>query len=1579
MHRTELKLSGLTENNLKSIDVVIPHNQLTVITGPSGSGKSSLAFDVLFREGQRRMMTDLSISARQMTSKMKSPAATEISGMRAALALGQNAGSLSDRSTIGTFTNIYDDLRLLFARLGKSELVPDIKMERSLFSFNHKKGACPDCNGLGCTEFIDSQKLIADAGKTIRQGAFVMTTPSGYIVYSQVTMDVLNDVCNAHGFHVDIPWEQLKKEEQDVVLFGSTRLKVPFGKHTLESRMKWSGITAKPREDAFYPGIIPTMEDILRRDRNGNILRFVSSRPCESCGGQRLNKVARSVMFDEKGIHAFVTMSISELAAYFSETNTFINHPVYQEITADILAKAHGLLELGLGHLHLSDSLIHVTRSELQRMRLAQQIISGLSGLIYVLDEPSAGVHPQENEKIIRQLFRLRDMGNTVIVVEHNIQNIVNADFLIDLGPGGGSKGGKLIFQGTPSEMLRNQSLKSLTRDYLLKKRPHFEEENVDLQALDICVDNFPAFHLKKNALNVITGPSGNSMLDLLRILKEKKDLFDGKILHMDQNPIGRTVRSNPATYTKLFDKIRALYAALPEAKSRGLKSSDFSFNNKGGRCEHCKGAGLLEIGMHFMENVHTPCPYCKGKRFQEKVLQVRFLGKDIAQILDLTVEEAVLFFESQPKILKFLRVLQQLGLGYIRLGQAATRISGGEAQRLKLAAALVKASESLVLLEFPCTGLHMDDVTQLVASLRKMAVKGNTFLVIENHMDFLSAADHIIELHTDKVFEGAPGQMLAIKNSLTYSLFARREKMDFQIAHTADSHASDPISMKGVSTHNLKYVDIEIPLGTFAAITGPSGSGKSSLAFDTIMTEGRYRFLSNFSVWMRSRIKGLQKGSWQKCTKMIPAIGIGRNSFKANPRSTAATHSGVYDMMRLLYSRIGRNGNRKNDFLASDFSFNNDIGACPQCKGLSFIRTADPEKLISNPELSVFEGALKAHKTGRFYGDKNGKYLAILSAVEESMGLDFHKPWDALSDGERDIIMYGLPHQEFEVEWNFQTKTRTGTHKFRSEWPGFVSFVNEEYERKHAGNKAEGLESLMSDKACDACGTYALRPEVLQVCVDGLHIGQMADMEANKLLDLCQKYLDNGEIPSHPPEDFAIARELLKLLASRLEMICMSGLDYLPLSRRTRTLSGGELQRLRIAAHASGQLQDVLYVLDEPTAGLHPEDAKKIIQLLQNLRNLGNTVLVVEHNMDLVRQCDLVFDMGPGGGSDGGEIIAQASPREISSRNISPSASWLDLRYKPMHISNSVPESQEWMSIKSAHANNLKNIDVRFPVGRLCLISGLSGSGKTSLLRDVIYKSVSAGRAKNCESMEGFGQHCVSDFEQKAAEGQGIVGTYSQFFDDIRILFAMQEAAKNNAFTKTHFSLFAKGGRCEICKGQGSISAKLDFLSDAAVLCDECKGKRFQKQMLQIEYQGKNIADVLAMSVKEACVFFAKEKGIHDNLQTLCDAGLGYLHVGQASKSLSSGEKQRLLLCNVLNAKKKEQNLILLDEPSRGLHPSDVASLLKIFSRLVHEGNSLIISDHHPLIFQTIDYLVELGPKGGSLGGKLMRSGFVG
>ncbi len=930
--RQFIKIRGANENNLKNLDVDIPRNEMVVLTGLSGSGKSSLAFDTIYAEGQRRYMESLSSYARQFLGQMEKPDVESIEGLSPAISIDQKSTNRNPRSTVGTVTEIYDYFRLLYARVGiphcpkcgreikkqtvdqmvdhimgmpertkiqllapvvrgrkgthaklfeqarKSgyvrvlvdsnlyELNEEIKLDKNIkhnieiivdrlivkpgiekrltdsietvlniaegrlvvdtmdgnyvnfsqsfacpdcgisideieprsFSFNNPFGACPSCFGLGYRMEFDVDLMIPDKSLSISQGAITVMGWQSCAVKGSFTRAILDALAKEYHFDLDTPFEEYSQEVQDVLIHGTN------GK---EVKVYYKGQRGEGVYDVAFEGIVKNVERRYRETGSDTMKQeyesFMRITPCPSCKGQRLKPEALAVTVGDKNIYEVTSMSISSLYEFLeglklSETQQLIGEQVLKEIKA----RVGFLVNVGLDYLTLARATGTLSGGEAQRIRLATQIGSGLVGVAYILDEPSIGLHQRDNDKLLGTLKHLRDLGNTLIVVEHDEDTMRAADCVVDIGPGAGEHGGELVAIGTAEEIMQNP--KSITGQYLsgkikipvpeirrkptgfltIRKAAENNLKNIDVKiplGVMTCVTGVSGSG-KSSLINEILYKSLARKLNRARTIPGKHKCIEGveqldKVIDIDQSPIGRTPRSNPATYTGVFDQIRDLFAATADAKARGYKKGRFSFNVKGGRCEACSGDGILKIEMHFLPDVYVPCEVCQGKRYNRETLEVKYKGKSIYDVLNMTVEEALTFFDHVPSIKRKIQTLYDVGLSYIRLGQPSTELSGGEAQRIKLATELSKRStgKTIYILDEPTTGLHFADVHKLIEILQRLSEGGNTVVVIEHNLDVIKTADYIIDIGPeggDKggtvVAKGTPEEVAANPASYT-------------------------------------------------------------------------------------------------------------------------------------------------------------------------------------------------------------------------------------------------------------------------------------------------------------------------------------------------------------------------------------------------------------------------------------------------------------------------------------------------------------------------------------------------------------------------------------------------------------------------------------------------------------------------------------------------------------------------------------------------------------------------------------------------------------------------------------------
>ena len=847
-----IRIEGARDHNLQELDLAFEHGRWTSVVGPSGSGKSTLVFDTLVREGERRFLSSLSVKARQFFGKLGRSDVRRVSGLPVPIAVGRRSITSNPRSTVGTQSGVLDRLRLLYARLAEHDGVATLT--RSHFSFNTEIGACEACSGLGVEDHVDPDLLVADAARTIRGGALVPTLKSGYTVYSQVTVDVMDTIARAHGFDVDTPWRDLSTEQKDVVLFGTKALKVPFGKHALESRMKWEGITARPREEGYYRGLVPVIRETLLRNRNPNILRFVRSVPCRECAGTRLGIVGRDASLPGGAtLPKLLACSAEELG---SALDGAAGGAVFDAVHASIEEITTRMVRLGLGHLAFDRASATLSGGEAQRLRLAAHLVAGLGGALYALDEPTLGLHPSAQPGMRDVLDELVGAGNTLVVVEHDPDMVRCADRVISLGPGAGPNGGRIVDEDADPvtvlgpEPTPRESARPSAGEIRLEGATLHNLRNAQLV-------------VRLGTLNVVVGPSGSGKSSLVfgtllpGLLGERGGAFErletgdkARALAVDARPMGRSSRSTPATWSGVFDVIRKRFAQTDAAERAGLGASAFSFNAKGGRCSVCEGLGFRRVGLHLLEDAIETCAACGGSRYAEHVLDVELDGRTIADVLALTVSEATAAFEGDDAIARTLRALENLGLGYLTLGARSTTLSSGEAQRIRLATLIAKPAKepAVFLFDEPDRGLHPSDLRRLIAAYDELIGAGHTVVAVSHHRHLWAAADHLTGLRDGVAREVSFEDALPTPHRAS--------------ARPRRARRPECIELRGVRTHNLAAIDVEIQHGSITAVTGPSGSGKSSLVFATIAAEAAHRYAESLPFQVRRFIQRLPKAA---------------------------------------------------------------------------------------------------------------------------------------------------------------------------------------------------------------------------------------------------------------------------------------------------------------------------------------------------------------------------------------------------------------------------------------------------------------------------------------------------------------------------------------------------------------------------------------------------------------------------------------------------------------------------------------------------------------------------------------------
>jgi excinuclease ABC subunit A len=1667
MTQGTIRIRGARQHNLKNLDLDIRTGELTVVTGPSGSGKSSLVFDTLFAEGQRRYVETFSAYARQFMDRMDKPAVDRVDGVPPAIAIDQTNPVRSSRSTVGTMTEINDHLKLLFARLadlydsqtalpvqhdsadtiytqmlaraGQGETrvvltfpvelpgnttaeevtqwlsasgftrvqaerevatpagprkVLDVVADRfklqtaekvrvmeaielalkrgsgrlmvyageesaqkiwkfstglhcpesdirytqptpSLFSFNSANGACAKCKGFGRVIGVDYGLVIPNDKLTLRAGAIkVMQTPAW-----QECQDDLMRHAESAGIPRDTPWNKLTPEQKHWVVDGN-----PSYKEGQWGKM-WYGVKRffAYLETKSYKMHIRVL-----------LSKYRSYTTCPVCNGARLktdaliwrvgNKAqADAVMPPAKrlmpmdvqwtreqlealpGLCLFdlMQLSIDKLRAFFDtlQTQTKLelasdaaqakdgNAQALRLLLDEICTRLKYLCDVGIGYLTLDRQSRTLSGGEVQRINLTTALGTSLVNTLFVLDEPSIGLHPRDMDRITQAMLRLRDAGNTLVVVEHDPAVMLAADRVIDMGPGPGERGGEMVFDGTP-EALRDAP--TLTGDYLGARK------QIGMGFKRLVSDNTPRLilegasqhNLKNVSIDIplqrlvcVTGVSGSGKSSLIQdvlapaLLRhfgkatESPGTFDrllgaeqlSDVVFVDQSPIGKTARSNPASYVGAWDAVREIFANAPLSKQRSYTASKFSFNSGDGRCPTCGGSGFEHVEMQFLSDVYLRCQDCDGKRYRPEILEIQVERKgrsvNVADVLNLTVSEAAVLFSNDRDVIRALQPIVDVGLEYVKLGQPVPTLSGGEAQRLKLAGYLADAAKSatsskqilankgtLFLFDEPTTGLHFEDISKLMRALRKLMEVGHSLLVIEHNLDVIRASDWLIDLGPEGgdaggevCAIGTPEDMKQHPTSHTARALREydaamglganevREKGNMLWKNTQHTVAprregvTDAIEIVNAKEHNLKSLSVNIPRGKFSVVTGVSGSGKSTLAFDILFNEGQRRYLESLNAYARSIVQPAGRPEVDAVYGIPPTVAIEQRLSRGGRKSTVGTTTEVWHFLRLLYVKLGTQHCTKDDAavqpqtpesiaaqlmktyrgqhvgLLAPLVINRkgvytELADWARPRGYTHLRvdgnflptTNFPridrfkEHTIELPIADVLvlpehEALLRSHLARALEHGKGVVHiLGPLDGLRQAMDVQSttaHIGKLQVFSTKRACPVCSTSYNELDPRlFSYNSKhgwckdcVGTGVKLTKEQRKAFDDSVQDDDNRGREQSFAEPEVDDVTDASCATCSGTRLNATARAVKFHGVGITDIAQLSVRDVRAWVQGLKLAGR-------DADIARDLVPEIQSRLEFLEEVGLNYLTLDRGAPTLSGGEAQRIRLAAQLGSNLQGVCYVLDEPTIGLHPRDNQVLLKALKSLSDKGNTLVVVEHDEDTIRRADHIIDIGPGAGKRGGRLVAQGSVADISKVADSATGRYLlhaikhplSLRRNVDNAKSELPEykssfvpkpekpkksktklaaelgsdpnsgqsllgendaitklgsdpnsaansGQQHLRVTAANLHNLQNVTVDVPLHRLVAITGVSGSGKSTLARDVLLSNVYA------------------------------------------------------------------------------------------------------------------------------------------------------------------------------------------------------------------------------------------------------------
>ncbi|MBW7833985.1 MAG: excinuclease ABC subunit A [Simplicispira suum] len=1979
MSEGTIRIFGARQHNLKNLDVELRTGELTVVTGPSGSGKSSLVFDTLYAEGQRRYVETFSAYARQFLDRMDKPAVDKVEGVPPAIAIDQSNPVRSSRSTVGTMTEINDHLKLLFARTGQlfdrqtaqpvrhdspetiyAELVDrfgqgddrlvvtfpvelpagtsaeqvaewlsasgftkiqaerelegvkllDVVADRfrigsveksraieaievalkrsgriavyrlveggepelwkfstglhspdsnlryaeplpSMFSFNSPAGACETCRGFGRVIGVDYGLVVPDEKKTLRAGAIkTLQTPA----WKEAQDDLMRHAETA-GIPRDTAWNRLTPEQQQWVIGGSPNWNGKWNQ-------QWYGIARffEYLESKAYKMHIRVL-----------LSKYRSYTQCPTCAGARLKTEsllwrigskadADAVLppaqrFMPQGVawgreqlealpglclHDLMLLPLSRVRSFFERLskdtikliagsadgisaggqfgskNDAIEVPALSASAAresgdaqalkllheEIGTRLKYLDEVGIGYLTLDRQSRTLSGGEVQRINLTTALGTSLVNTLFVLDEPSIGLHPRDMHRITEAMLRLRDAGNTLVVVEHDPAVMLAADRVLDFGPGPGERGGRIVFDGTPEQLRRADTL---TGQYLGGRKqvglpfarkvteatPRLILEGAREHNLKNITVDFPL-----QRLVTVTGVSGSGKSSLIQdVLAPALLRHFGKatetpgahdrllgadhlsdVVFVDQSPIGKTARSNPVSYVGAWDAIRELFAAAPLARERGYSASKFSFNSGDGRCPTCGGSGFEHVEMQFLSDVYLRCPDCDGKRYRPEILEVTIarkkpqkLGSDsdfsggidqtkelesdpnysvllsVADVLALTVSEAVAIFANDREVLRALAPIVEVGLEYVKLGQPVPTLSGGEAQRLKLAGFLAGAAKSasssrqplarrgtLFLFDEPTTGLHFDDIAKLMRAFARLLDAGNSLVVIEHNLDVIAASDWLIDLGPEGgdgggelMAEGPPDVVREHPRSHTgaalrayaqalgaggtgvsdaMSMLLNQERLAQAQRALAGKNS---IAIVNAREHNLQGLSVEIPRGRFNVVTGVSGSGKSTLAFDILFNEGQRRYLESLNAYARSIVQPAGRPEVDAVYGIPPTVAIEQRLSRGGRKSTVGTTTEVWHFLRLLYVKLGtqhcihdgaavqpQTPERIAAQLMRQFR-GQHIGLLAPLvvarKGV-YTELADWARPRGYTHLRVDGNFVPVTPFARLDRFKEHTIelpvwsLDITPANEAQLRQQLARALElgkgvvhVLSDlgGLSEALAAGAPtagigqlqvistqracpvcatsYPELDPRlFSYNSKhgwcpdcVGTGVQLNKEQRKVFDDSVQAADQKGREQTFAEPEAEDVQDLACPSCAGTRLNPTARAVQFAGVAITDLAQRSVKDMHAWVQSLdAEDAAVAQTTPafalttREAAIARDLLPEIAGRLSFLEQVGLGYLTLERGAPTLSGGEAQRIRLAAQLGSNLQGVCYVLDEPTIGLHARDNQMLLGALRQLSEHGNTLVVVEHDEDTIRAADHIIDIGPGAGKRGGTLVAQGSVQDITAAVGSQTGRYLlhAMRH-PLQARRLVAEYREaqqadasvsiagsadgisaggqkhpkldaapvWLTVHGAQLHNLQNVTAHVPLARLVAITGVSGSGKSTLARDVLLTNVQAwvqqrstkagrdamdaGRAPalvGCTGLSGFETiDRVLEVDQTpiGKTPRSCPATYIGFWDTVRKLFAETLEAKARGYAPGRFSFNTGAGRCAVCEGQGVRTIEMSFLPDVKVPCEACHGARFNPETLAVTWRGKSVGEILQMEVDEAVGFFAAMPAIAHPLQLLKDVGLGYLTLGQPSPTLSGGEAQRIKLVTELTkvrdevgrrGQKAPHTLYVLDEPTVGLHMADVDRLIHVLHRLVGAGHSVVVIEHDLDVIAEADWVLDLGPEGGSGGGRIVAAG---
>jgi excinuclease ABC subunit A len=1568
----KINIQGAREHNLQSIDVEIGED-LTVITGVSGSGKTSLAFDTLYHEARRRFLEIYSLGS---SALRLSPANVDaISGLGPAMAVAQNILNRNPNSSLATACGLHPFLRLLYANFGGRR--------------------CYRC-GEELT-LMSTDEIVAYLGELAAEAPLTVYAPlvQAAVGSHQSLLELLEGTFGADSLLVD----------------GARGYDHPLQVIEQSAALGANVIRARRNGEQWTFPRAPVCTNCGTWFEELSPVHFHTGCPhcggdgCPRCDNTGLHPQAAAVRWQGLHLPALLAQSVDQVRALFQQVRL---PDEAQRLQTEILSRLDALHTVGLGYISLNRPSPTLSRGEAQRVRLALALTSRLEDLLHVLDEPTIGQHPAD---VARLMPAFRRLAGPVVYVEHDRMAAAHADRALDLGPGAGEAGGKVVFNGAPSDLWEAET--STGRYFSMRARvPAPQERPPPKDFLTVRSANLRNLSdidvpIPLRRMTVISGVSGSGKSTLVEdvlvaTLTSGKPSgcqgIDGpsiKPLLVDQSPIGKNPRSNPATYTKLSDILRDLFASLT-----GLSASHFSFNRPEGACPICKGMGAVEVKMRYLPSTWIPCSECGGQRFKDEVLEAHASFGDrhlsIADFYQLSVSQSLSLLEGETHLsnakrrraTRLLRALDDIGLGYLPLGQPSPTLSGGEAQRVKLARYLGRGSlaKRLLVLDEPSTGLHPQDLAGLLTVLDRLVRSGASVVVVEHNTDIIRAADWVIDLGPGAgpeggrlIYAGTPARLLETPESLTGQ--ALKNELEVHPRSVSVEHHYQPsasIRLRGARAHNLQNVDVDIPKGALTVVTGVSGSGKSSLVGNVLEAEARRRFLETLSLYERQGTREGPQAPLDTLDGLGVALTVTPERRLYERRATVGTASEISHHLAVLLALIGERpcpqcgtsmvcratwvcpacGCTASIAKPRHFSPNTYAAACLTCHGVGTLQIPQPDKLIIHPEKPLCEGAM--HSPGFFPQGylcqpyNHGYY--IVKAIAERHGFDpVTTPWNEMTPEAQHAFLFGDPEPV-----QVHAVNRAGQHKtYESVYPGFYGWVRD----WDIGG------TYTNTRPCPDCQGARLRPEYTAVTLNGRNIHELSEMPLKDLPDALQGLA---------PDEGALAVGSLETIHKRALFLIQVGLGYLHLNRITGTLSAGEAQRVKLAGLLGSGLTSLTVLLDEPSRGMHPSEIEALLNTLETLRDEGNTVIVVEHDPLIMHAADHLIDMGPGAGVAGGQVVAQGEPTQVAHTD-TLTARWLRGQGRILPAGEHRQPSG-WMHVRGARANNLQIDELRLPLGVLVGVCGVSGSGKSSLLVDTLGRALAPKKHTTSVASEPLepGEHdeIRGAPRRTVLVDQSRAGVrsplhYLDLAKPLRDLYAESQDARAQGIDAKRFS-----ESCEDCKGRGYIKLDMGFLPDVEMPCETCRASGHLAEIWQVRLGGLALPELYTLTLDEVYHHFGGHPKLGEKLQAARAVGLGYLVLRQPGYALSGGEAQRLKIARELARKTPSATLYILDEPTVGQHLEDVGRLVGVLHKLVEGGGSVIVIEHHPHLLAACDWLVELGPGGGPGGGRVIASG---